>query len=72
LKPSRYYQNGVQIIGSFGEILLFLAGVFLGKEMMITAIIFLSLRVINKLVISEFMYRRMKAVVKEEGGDNVK
>ena len=66
MKSSRFYQNIVQTVGSVGEIILFLCGFFLGKEMFVTAIIFLVVRIIHKLVISELMYRRMKSVVREE------
>lgn len=66
LKSSRSYQTLVQMIGSVGEIILFLSGFFLGKEMFITAFIFIIIRIIHKLIISELMYRRMKSVIREE------
>ena len=66
MKSSRFYQTSVQIVGSISEIVLFLGGFFLGKEMFITAIIFLALRMSNKILVSELMYRRAKAVVREE------
>lgn len=66
MKSSRFYQNFVQMVGSVGEIVLFLSGFFLGKEMFITAATFLIARIIHKLVISELMYRRMKSVIREE------
>lgn len=71
MRSSRFYQNAVQTIGSVGEVVLFLCGFFLGKGMFYTALIFLIIRIIHKLVISELMYRRMQCVVNEEsrGGD---
>jgi len=66
MKSSRFYQTAVQMVGSVGEIILFLCGFFLGKGMFVTAVIFLVIRILHKLVISELMYRRMKSVVREE------
>jgi hypothetical protein len=54
------------VIGSVSEVLLFLGGFFLGKDMIATAIIFLLLRMSHKIIISELMYRRSKLVVREE------
>ena len=65
LKSSRYYQNMVQTIGSSAEIILFLGGFFMGKSMFIIAFSLLGLRIISKLAISEFMYKRMAAQIKE-------
>jgi len=65
LKSSRYYQNMVQIIGSSAEIILFLGGFFMGKSMFIIAFGLLGLRLISKVAISEFMYKRMSAQIKE-------
>jgi hypothetical protein len=56
----------VQIIGSASEIVLFLSGFFLGKEMFIIAAAFMAFRLVSKIAISELMYKRMQAVVKEE------
>jgi hypothetical protein len=58
-------------------VILFLGGFFLGKEMFVTAFIFLILRLAHKIVISELMYRRSLVVVKEgvqmkEEGDELK
>lgn len=55
----------VQLIGSSAEIVLFLGGFFMGKEMFIIAFSLLGLRVISKVFISEFMYKRMAAQIKE-------
>lgn len=72
MKSSRFYQNAVQTIGSVGEIILFLCGFFLGKGMFYTALIFLIVKIMHKLVISELMYRRMKCVVSEESNKEEK
>jgi hypothetical protein len=55
LKSSRYYQNCVQTIGSSAEIILFLGGFFMAKEMFIVAFALLGLRIVSKVAISEFM-----------------
>ena len=65
MKSSRFYQNCIQTVGSVSEEILFLGGFFLGKEMFITAFIFLILRMAHKILISELMYRRSLVVVKE-------
>ena len=72
MKKSRFYQNWVQIIGSVSEFVLFFSGFFLGKEMFVAALILIILRVVSKFTISELMYKRMQAVVREEnnGGKN--
>lgn len=68
---SRKLQTAVQIIGSTGEIFLFLAGFLLGKEAFIAASVLIFIRIIIKLVMSELMYRRQQAVI-EEGFDNAR
>ena len=65
MKSSRFYQNCIQAVGSVAEVILFLGGFFLGKEMFITAFIFLLLRMAHKILISELMYRRSLVIVKE-------
>ena len=65
LKSSRYYQNCVQTIGSSAEVILFLGGFFLGKDMILIACCLLGLRLISKVAISEFMYKRMSAQIEE-------
>ena len=54
-----------------GEVVLFLCGFFLGKGMFYTALVFLIVRIIHKLVVSELMYYRMRAVVSEESNKEV-
>lgn len=56
----------VQIVGSVSEIILFFSGFFLGKQMFVIAAALMVVKIISKLSISELMYRRMKAVVREE------
>jgi hypothetical protein len=57
------------VVGSVGEVILFLCGFFLGKEMFVTALIFLIIRICHKIVVSELMYRRSIVVVREEVKD---
>lgn len=65
MKSSRFYQTSVQVVGSVAEIILFLSGFFLGKEMFGTAFIFLIIRMIHKVIMSELMFRRAKSVIRE-------
>jgi hypothetical protein len=66
MKSSNYYQRLVQIIGSFAEIILFFSGYFLGQGAFATAAILVMIRIVFKVSVSELMFRRMKAVVREE------
>jgi len=66
MKSSRYYQNLAQAVGSGSEVVLFLSGFFLGKEMFIAALLLIILRIISKIIMSELMYKRMKAIIKEK------
>jgi hypothetical protein len=65
LRASRYYQNMIQIVGSSAEVILFLGGFFMGQKLFIIAFGLLGLRVLSKIAISEFMYKRMAAQIKE-------
>lgn len=65
MKPSRYYQTAAQIVGSTSEIILFFSGFFLGKAMFITAAVLLVLRIANKAAISELLYKRLQATIRE-------
>jgi len=66
MKSSRFYQNCIQVVGSVSEVILFLGGFFLGKEMFVAAAVFLVLRMSHKIIISELMYFRSITVVREE------
>jgi hypothetical protein len=55
-----------QIVGSASEIILFLSGFFLGKELIVIAVSLFAARMLTKILISELMYKRMKAVIREE------
>ena len=66
MKSSRYYQTMTQIVGSASEMVLFLSGFFLGKELIILAISLFVARMISKVVISELMYKRMQSIIREE------
>ena len=66
MKSSRYYQTVAQIVGSGSDIVLFCSGFFLGKEMFAIALSLMLLRLISKVVMSELMYKRMKAIIKED------
>lgn len=72
MKSSKYYQKLLQITGRGGDILLFLCGLFLGKDAIVAALIFLVLRLVFGYTSSELVYRRLKAVIKEKGDGNEK
>ena len=55
----------VQIVGSASEVVLFFSGFFLGKQMFAIAAILMIIKMISKISISELMYRRMQAVIRE-------
>lgn len=65
MKNSRKLQTAVQIVGSSGEIFLFLAGFFLGSKAFAAAVGFIVARVVLKLLMSELMYNRQIAVINE-------
>lgn len=62
---SRKLQTAVQVIGSTGEIVLFMAGFFLGSKAFVAAGVLILLRIVIKLAMSELMFRRHRAVIKE-------
>jgi|GEM_PF-4027700 len=66
MKSSRYYQTYLQIVSRSGEAAMFFSGVFLGKEHYKTAALIFILRLLIGSTTSELMYRRMKAVTREE------
>lgn len=47
-----------------------MSGFFLGKEIFLIAVTLLAMRIAGKLAISEFMYKRMQAVVHEEKNED--
>lgn len=65
MKSSRYYQTVTQLVGSTSEIILFFSGFFLGKAMFVIAFILLVLRIVNKIAISELLYKRLQATIRE-------
>ena len=71
MKKSRKIQTAIQIIGSVGEIVLFLAGFFLGSKAFITAAALIVTRMIIKVVMSELMYRRQQLII-DEGLERVR
>jgi len=65
MKTSRNIQTAIQIVGSVGDIVLFLAGFLLGKEAFAIATVLILLRILIKFTMSELMYRRHQALIKE-------
>ena len=66
MKPSRYYQTWLQIISRSGEAAMFVCGIYLGREQYLTAFFIFLLRAMIGASTSELMYKRMKAVTREE------
>ena len=65
MKKSRKIQTALQVVGSVGEIVLFLAGFFLGSKAFITAVTLIVARMVIKVVMSELMYRRQQVIIDE-------
>ena len=70
MKPSKVYQRWIQIIGRGSDVLLFFSAYFLGKEKFIAALTLLILKLIIGYISSELVYKRMKAVIREENNGN--
>lgn len=66
LRPSKFYQRWLQLVSRGSDILLFFMGYFLGKEVFWAALIFLVAKIAIGFTVSELMYKRMRAVVREE------
>lgn len=69
MRPSKFYQGWLQLVSRGSDVLLFMMGYFLGKEIFWAALLFLAAKVVVGFTVSELMYKRMQAVVKE-GGEN--
>lgn len=67
MKRSKYYQRWLQLVSRSSTMFLFFSGYFLGKEIFIVAFVLLFIQLGIGFIISELMYRRLKAVVKEGG-----
>lgn len=65
MKTSRYYQNWLQIVSRGSTVFLFFSAYFLGREAFMIAFTLLSVQLGAGFAISELLYKRMKAVVKE-------
>jgi len=65
MRSSKYYQKWLQLVSRGSDVLLFMMGYFIGKEMFCTALLFLIVKLIIGFAISQLMYRRMQAVVGE-------
>lgn len=66
LRASKFYQRWLQIVSRGSDILLFLMGYSLGKEVFWAALLFLAAKLAVGFTVSELMYKRMQAVVREE------
>jgi hypothetical protein len=65
MRSSKFYQRALQSVGASAEIILFLGGFFLGQKMFVTAITFIAVRIVSKIIMSELMYRRSIMVIRE-------
>lgn len=69
LRSSRFYQRWLQLVSRGSDVLLFLMGYCLGKEVFWAALVFLAAKLAVGFTVSELMYKRMKAVVREENNE---
>ena len=67
MRSSKFYQKWLQLVGRGSDVLLFLMGYSLGKGMFLTALSFLAVKLVIGFTVSQLVYKRMQAVVKEEG-----
>jgi len=65
LRPSRYYQNWLQIIARVSTAFLFVGGYFLSKDNLAASILFLVCNLISGYMCSRLKYRRSQAVTSE-------
>lgn len=70
-KTSRFYQNWLQIISRSSTTCLFFSAYFLSKERFAVAIGLLVFQLITGYIISELMYLRSRAVIREETNGDV-
>jgi len=66
MKSSNYYQKWLQVVSRGSDVLLFMMGYTLGRKEFWAALMFLVLKLIIGFTVSQLMYRRLQAVVKEE------
>lgn len=71
MRPSRYYQNCLHLVSGISDIFLVMFGFFVGRERLYLALLFAVLKYCISFVVRELMYKRMQAVVAEEGRDDV-
>jgi len=69
MKPSKYYQKLLQVTSRGSDIILFFVGYFLGREQFIAAALLLLLRLASGYVISELVYKRLQASIREGGNE---
>ena len=65
MNSSRKIQTAIQVVGATGDVVLFLAGYFMGTGQIVPAVGAMAYKVCTKLVISELMYRRQQLVIRE-------
>jgi len=63
---SRQIQNLIHIVGAVNSLVLFLSGFYAGKNEWIKFLVFVICYLVLTRVQSELMYRRQKAVIREE------
>lgn len=73
MRPSKFYQRWLQVTSRGSTACLFFSAYLLGREEFVIALVLLAFQLISGYVISELMYGRLQAVVKEGniGGMNV-
>lgn len=72
MRSSKYYQRWLQLVSCGSAICLFFSAYFLGKERFAVALILLIVQVGSRYAVSELMYMRQHATIREgvkEGAD---
>jgi hypothetical protein len=65
MKPSRCYQNQLQLVARGSTIFLFLSGFFLSKDNFCAASVLLVVNLYTGYLISKLRFRRSEAVIEE-------
>lgn len=66
LKKSKIYQKWLQLSGRGKGVFIFFLGLLLGRGYWTFSILLLCVQIINEIIISELVYRREQAVLRDE------
>ncbi len=66
LRPSKYYQRWLQFCGRGKDAFVFFIGLLLGQGFWFLSVILLTIQIVNGIAMSEFVYLREQAVIREK------